>query len=161
MRRTIACLAFAAVLLCAWTGSDPTISIVSPSGTTDSDVLAEPIRVVVQQVNTLQGVDYGTYWLVEDTDADSIVDAGEWTAATRIGLVDDVNRETSFGLIYLTTARGLTQGRWYFIVGCLRDLSGNTSCDTTQMPTETCKGGGPSGIADKAIARFRVQGYRP
>lgn len=154
-------IVLAALVALAWTGSNPTVEIVSPSGIGDSDVLAEPVRLVVKQINTAQGVDYGTYWLVEDTDADSIIDAGEWAAAVVVpGLVEDVNRETAFAIAWLR-APAVKQGMRYFIVGCLRDLDGNVSCDTSKIVGETCKGGGASGIADKAVARFKVEGYRP
>lgn len=145
----------------AWVGSDPTIEIISPDGINDNSVLAISVKVVVRQKNTSQGIDYGKYYLVEDTNADSIVNQAEWDNKTVItGLINDINQETSFAIGWLKSTQ-VTPGKYYFVIGVGKDLNGDTSSDTMLMVGENSNGGGSSGIADKAIARWKCEGVQP
>jgi len=98
--------------------------------------------------------------MVEDTNSDSSISTAEWNAKTEIGRIPDINLERmfsigSFGASYMSV------WTYYFIVGVGVDLHGDASCDTTLMDGETYNGGGSSGAANVAIARFRAGGLRP
>lgn len=154
------CLLAISPLIFSWTGSEATIEIVSPSGTTDTDNLYLPINVKVQQFNTEQGIDYAVYYLVEDTNADSAISTAEWNAGTELARIVDINLERDISIGFAGVDK-LTVGNYYFIVGVGVDLNGDASCDTTLMDGETYSGGGSSGAANVAISRFRAGGLRP
>jgi len=164
MRRILAvlmiCLLAVSPLVFTWTGSEATIEIVSPNGTTDTDSLYLPVNVKVKQFNNEQGIDYAVYYMVEDTNSDSSISTAEWNAKTEIGRIPDVNVERAFSIGSFGAAY-MTVGTYYFIVGVGVDLHGDASCDTTLMNGETYNGGGSSGAANVAIARFRAGGLRP
>ena len=149
-------------VLYPWTGSDPTVEIIDPDGQTDTSIVQTPVRVVVKVINTTQGIDYSKFWLVPDINEDGTVDTDEWTAAVQIPAqpIDDINQDTKFLITWLDDTK-VDSGKHYFVLGVGKDLSGNTSCDTTLVVGETKEGGGASGIADKAIAWFLVSGRRP
>jgi len=150
--------------LLAWVGSDPTIEIISPDGTNDNDVLKSYIQVKVKQYNSSNGIDYAKYYLVEDTDNDSIIDQTEWDnrkviANDTIG-IQDINQDKVFTIDFIGK-NWVSSDKYYFIIGVEVDLNGDTSCDTSLIVGETSDGGGSSGITDKAISHFKVEGYRP
>ena len=150
--------------LLAWVGSDPTIEIVSPNGANDNETVKSYVQVKVKQYNSTNGIDYAKYYLVEDTDEDSIIDQSEWdnrkVIVSDIIGIQDINQDKVFSIDFLGQ-NWVSSGKYYFIIGVGRDLSGDTSCDTNLIVGETADGGGSSGIADKAISRFKVEGHRP
>lgn len=154
------CLFAVSPLTLSWTGSEVTIEIVSPNGTTDTDSLYLPINVKVKQFNTKQGIDYAVYYLLEDTNSDSSISTAEWNAKTEIARIVDVNLNRPISVAFLG-ADLMIVGNYYFIVGVGVDLNGDASCDTTLMDGENYKGDGSSGAANVAIARFRAGGLRP
>lgn len=147
--------------LIAWTGSDPTIQIIYPDGVLDNTTAKVPVNVKIKQKNTSQGVDFGRYWLVEETGSDTYISTAEWAARVQIpdNDVEDINRTNSIITFELGTDK-LTQNTYYYIVGVQKDMIGDTSCDTTLIPDDSMNGDGDSTISDTAIARFYVEGFR-
>lgn len=151
------------ISLFAWIGSDPTIEIISPDGINDGQEVSIPVKVVVKQKNTEQGIDYGCYYFFCDLDNDGVIDTGEWANRIKIPKgqdINDINQENPFTIDFLSVDK-VEEGKYYFIVGVGVDLDGNTSCDTSLIIGETKEGGGSSGIGDKAISWFKIKGKKP
>jgi len=152
-----------AVVVFSWIGSDPTIEIVSPSGTDDGQEVKIPVKVVVKQKNTEQGIDYASYYFFCDLDDDGTVDTDEWVNRVKIPKgqnIDNINQETAITIDYLSVDK-VEENKYYFVVGVGVDLNGSTSCDTSLMVGTSKEGGGSSAIADKAISWFKVKGKNP
>ena len=147
--------------LFSWTGSDPTIQIVSPDGVNDNSVVKVPLDVEIKQTNTTNGIDFGRYCLVEETGSDTTVSQTEWDARVQIPAddIEDINRSAPLVIDELGADK-LKQNTYYYIIGVGKDLNGDASCDTTLIPDDDMKGNGDSTISDTAIARFYVSGYR-
>ncbi len=143
----------------AWLGSNPAIRIVYPDATDDADTCLVPVNVKVKQLNTLQGIDYGLYWLVEEIDGDTVISDTEWNARVQIPVsnIEDINREAPLVIAELGT-NFLIQSTYYYIIGIGKDLNGDYSADSSLIPGVSQDG--DANIADSAIARFYVNGYR-
>lgn len=159
---TLIILIFSGILF-SWIGTDPTVEIISPDGVNDGQEVSIPVKVVVKQYNTEQGIDYGCYYFFCDTDNDGIIDSDEWSGRVKIPKgqnINDINQDTAFTIDYLSIDK-VEQNKNYFILGVGVDLDGNTSCDTTLIVGENYNGGGASGVADKAISWFKIKGLKP
>ena len=91
-------LVLVTTIVFGWVGSDPQIRIVYPDAIGDADTCIVPVNVKVEQLNTAQGVDYGEYWLIEETNEDTIVSPiSQWKmnddAATKV-VIDSVGSAT-------------------------------------------------------------------
>lgn len=151
----------------AWVGSDPCAWITRlGTGTTsaalDGETATVPFTVFGRVYNSTQGIDDLKLYLIEDTDNDTVIDAGELTEIVLLRTKPDVNLDIDNIPLtprYFIDSSKVREGIRYFIIAVGKDLSGDVSCDTSTMA-----GLGPDGDAthqDSAIRYFYTGGKRP
>ena len=151
----------------SWVGSDPCAWITRlGTGTTsaalDGETVTVPFTVFGRCYNSAQGIDDLKLYLIEDTDTDTVIDAGELTNIELLRTKPDVNLDIDNIKLtsrYFMDSSKVTEGNRYFIIAVGKDLNGDVSCDTS-----TLTGLGPDGDLthpDSAIRYFYTGGKRP
>ena len=146
----------------AWTGSTPYFEWVSPVYTS-VQTIKSPLPLKVKIYNPDSANDYSVAYIAQDTNGDSVIDDGEWTAKIQVPFwrtkhgvnIDAIDQNSTIVIDWLYTDSSMPDGYYYFLVGATKDIGASWSLDLTQAVGKRYDGTIPG------FARFYLSGSTP